>query len=124
MRLALALLSCVLAAPAAGIDGHWNAEVVRGKKASAQPAAVFSLDLKSSDGKVTGTVALAGKKRPQIQSVENGRLVGDRLTFTTSQKGKNPVSFSWDVTLQDDQLSGSRTRDGAKRSQAFTAKRN
>jgi hypothetical protein len=117
-------LGCVLAAPAAGIDGHWNAEIVRGKKASAQPAAVFSLDLKSSDGKVTGTVALAGKKRPQIQRVENGRLVGDRLTFTTSQKGKNPVSFSWDVTLQDDQLSGSRTRDGAKRSQAFTAKRN
>jgi hypothetical protein len=124
MRLALALLGCVLAAAAAGIDGHWNAEIVRGKQASAQPAAVFSLDLKSSDGKVTGTVALAGKKRPQIQRVENGRLVGDRLTFTTSQKGKNPVSFSWDVTLQGDQLSGSRTRDGAKRSQAFTAKRN
>jgi hypothetical protein len=123
MRLAFVLLGCVLAAPAAGIDGHWNAEIVRGKKASAQPAAVFSLDLKSSNGKVTGMVALAGKKRPQIQSVENGRLVGDRLTFTTSQKGKNPVSFSWDVTLQGDQLSGSRTRDGAKRSQAFTAKR-
>lgn len=124
MRLAFALLACALAAPAAGIDGHWNAEIVRGKKASDQPPAAFSLDLKSSDGKVTGTVALAGKKRPQVLSVENGRMVGDRLTFTTTQKGKNPVSISWDITLQGDQLTGSRTRDGAKRSQSFTAKRN
>ena len=124
MRLALALLACALAAPAAGIDGHWNAEVAHGKKTSDQPPAAFSLDLKTADGKVTGTVALAGKKRPQIQKIENGSLDGDHLTFTTSQNGKRPVTFSWEATLQGDQLIGTRTRDGGKRGQPFTAKRN
>ena len=124
MRLALALLACALAVPAADIDGHWNAEVARGKKTADQPAASFSLDVKTVDGKVTGTVAVAGKKKPQFQKIENGKLDGDHLTFTTTQQGKNTVTLSWDVTLKDGQLTGSRTRDGAKKDQSFTAKRN
>jgi hypothetical protein len=124
MRLALALFACALASSAAGIDGHWVAQLARGKKAAAQPPAPFSLDLKTSGGAVTGAVTLPGKKKPQFQKIENGKLDGGRLTFTTSQKGKNPVSFSWEVTLQGDKLAGSRTRDGAKRGQTFTAQRN
>jgi hypothetical protein len=124
MKLALALLVFAIAAPAADLDGHWNAQLARGKKADAQPPVIFSLDMKTADGKVTGTVAFAGKKRPQIEKIENGRLDGQHLTFTTTQKGKNPVNYSWDITLQDGQLTGSRMRDGAKHSQGFTATRN
>ena len=124
MRLAIAVFACVLAASAAGIDGHWSAQFVRGKKAAAQAPAPFSLDLKTSGGAVTGTVALAGKKKPQFQKIENGKLEGGRATFTTSLKGKNPANFSWEVTLQGDTLAGSRTRDGANRGQKFTAERN
>ena len=124
MRLALALFACALAASAAGVDGHWNAQFAPGKKAAAQPPAPFSLDLKTDGGAVTGTVALPGKKKPQIQKIENGKLDGDRLTFTTSQKGKRAAAFSRDAALQDGQLAGSRTRDGAKHGQKFTAQRN
>jgi hypothetical protein len=124
MRLALALFACALAACAAGIDGHWSAQLARGKKAAEQPPAPFSIDLKTSGATVTGSVALPGKKKPQVQAIENGKLDGGHLTFTTSQKGKNPVSFSWDATLEGDQLAGTRTRDGAKHGQKFTAQRN
>src|SRR6266516_3069221 len=51
MKLAFALLTCVLAASAAGIDGQWNAELsARGKKAAA-PAQnnSFTLNLKTQD---------------------------------------------------------------------------
>jgi hypothetical protein len=123
MRLALALFACALAASAAGMDGHWNAQFAPSKKAAAAPPTPFSFDLKTAGGAVTGTVALAGRKKPQFQKVENGKLDGDRLTFTTSQKGKKPVSFAWEATLQGDQLAGSRTRDGAKHGQTFTAQR-
>jgi hypothetical protein len=123
MKLALALLACALAVSAAGMDGHWTAQFTRGKKAAAAPPTPFSFDLKTSGGAVTGTVALPGKKKPQILKIENGKLDGDRLTFTTSQKGKNPVSFTWEAMLQGDQLAGSRTRDGAKHGQTFAAQR-
>jgi hypothetical protein len=124
MRLALALFACALAAFAAGIDGHWSAQFARGKQAAAQPPARFSLDLKTSGAAVSGTVALPGKKKPQYHKIENGKLEGGHLTFTTSQRGKNPVGFSWEATLQGDKLAGSRTRDGAARGQKFTAERN
>ena len=108
---------------AAGLDGHWTAQFTPGKKAAAAAPTPFSFDLKTAAGAVTGTVALTGRKKPQIQKIENGKLEGDRLTFTTSQKRKKPVSFSWEVTLQGEQLAGSRTRDGAKHGQKFTAQR-
>lgn len=106
------------------MDGHWNAEVVRGKKAADTPGAVFSLDLKTTDGVVSGTVSIAGKKRPEFEKLQNVKLDGVHLTFITTQSGKNPATFSWEITLQGDQLVGSRTRQGTARVQNFTAKRN
>ena len=124
MRLALALVAFALAASAAGIDGHWSAQFVRVENAAAQPLEPFSIDLKTSGDAVTGTVALPGKKKSRFQKIENGTLDGGRLTFTTSQQGKKPVGFSWEATAQGDRLAGSRTRDGAKHGQKFTAQRN
>ena len=126
MKLLLGVVVCALSALAAGIDGHWNIESARGGKKSAdEPPATYSLDLKTVDGKLTGTVAIPGRKKPQFQKVENAKFDGSHLTFTTSQTGKKASTvFSWDATLQGDQLSGTRTRDGAKRGQSFIAKRN
>jgi len=124
MKLALALFAFALAAPAAGMDGHWSAQFAGGKNAAAQPSQPFSFDLKISGAGVTGSVALPGKKKPRVEAIENGKLDGTHLTFTTSQKGKKPVSFNWEVTLEGDQLAGSRTRDGARHGQKFTAQRN
>jgi len=121
MRLASAFFAFVIAASAAGIDGHWSAQFAGGKQAAAPPPAPFSLELKASGATLTGSVAFPGKKKPRIQAIENGKLDGNHITFATSQKGKKSASFSWEATLQGDQLVGSRTRDGAKHGQKFTA---
>jgi hypothetical protein len=125
MKLVFALILCAFCALAEGVDGHWNVEAMKGAKKDAdQPPASFSLDLKTVDGKVSGTIAIAGKKKPQVLKVENAKFDGTHLTFSTTQKGKNAAVFNWDATLNGDQLSGTRTRDGAKRGQQIIAKRN
>jgi hypothetical protein len=125
MKLALALLACVLAASAAGIDGQWNAELsARNQKAAAAKNQSFTLALKSQDGQVTGFVMAAGKKRTRQQAIQNAKLDGNQLTFTTLQKGKKAnVTFSWTVTVDGDQMSGTRTREGAKHGVAFKARK-
>ena len=127
MKLALAIVGCVLSASAAGIDGQWNAELsARGKKAAA-PAqtSTFTLNFKTQDGQVTGSVAVAGKKKPHQQNIQNARLDGNRLTFKTVQTGKNKASviFSWQVTVDGDRMTGTRTREGARRGVTFQARK-
>lgn len=125
MKLAFALLTCVLAASAAGIDGQWNAEMTaRGKKATAAQAKSFALSLKSQDGQVTGSVMVPGKKKSRPMNIQNAKLDGNRLTFTTVQAGKkDSVTFSWQVTVDGDQMTGTRTRDGAKKGVGFRARK-
>ena len=126
MKLALAALAFALLASAAGIDGRWNAQTSprKNNKAGADPAA-FTLDLKTQDGKLTGTVSMPGKKKPRLQTIAAGTVDGAKVTFTTSQvaKKKNAVTFTWQATIDGDQLTGTRTREGAKRGVGFTAKR-
>jgi hypothetical protein len=130
MKLALAVFTCVLAASAAGIDGQWKAEVsARGKKAAAAPASApantFTLNLKTQDGQVTGSVAVAGKKKPRQQTIQNAKLDGNQLTFKTVQTGKKKesVTFSWQVTVDGDQMTGTRTREGTRRGVTFKARK-
>ena len=127
MKLAVAFLACALAASAAGIDGTWNAELqARGKKAAAAagPAKGFTLALKSQDGQVSGSVKVAGKKKGVPVSIQNAKLDGNRLTFTTVQTGKKEtVTFSWQVTVDGDQMTGTRTREGAKKGVPFKARK-
>jgi hypothetical protein len=128
MKLAIAFLTCVLAASAAGIDGQWNAELIaRGKKAATTaPAMSFTLSLKAQDnGQVTGSVMVPGKKKSRPLNIQNAKLDGNRLTFTTVQtpKKKDAITFSWQVTVNGDQMSGTRTRAGAKHGVSFKAKR-
>jgi len=125
MKLACALLACALAASAVEIDGVWTAQTTPRKgKAADKPAATFTLDLKTRDGKITGTVSMAGKRKPVVLSVQNGKLDGDRLSFTTVQHSKKAdVAFSWQATAGAGQIDGTRTREGAKRGVPFTAKR-
>jgi hypothetical protein len=125
MKLAFALLTCLLAASAAGIDGQWNAEMTaRGKKATAAQAKSFALSLKSQDGLVTGSVMVPGKKKSRPMNIQNAKLNGNRLTFTTVQAGKkDSVTFSWQVTVDGDQMTGTRTREGAKKGVPFRARK-
>src|SRR5690242_17736063 len=126
MKLAVAFVAFALAASAAGFDGQWNAELrAGGKKAAPARPTSFSLNLKTQEnGQVTGTVAVPGKKKALQQPIQNAKLDGNRLTFTTARTGKNgSVTFSWQLTVDGDQMTGTRTREGARRGVTFKARK-
>src|SRR6266542_1347425 len=125
MRLAIAWFACALAANAAGIDGRWTAKpAVHKKNASTKPAPTYVLDLKTQDGKVMGTVTVDAGKKARPQTIENGKVEGDKITFSTHTKNKKTnATFQWIATVNGDQLTGTRSKEGAKKGQAFTAKR-
>jgi hypothetical protein len=113
----------MLAASAAGVDGRWNGEMVsRGNKAP--PPQPFTLTLSTQNGQVTGSMAMAGRKKARPLNIQNARIDGNRLTFTTVQMTKKAeTKFDWNITVDGDQLSGTRTREGAKRGATFKARR-
>jgi hypothetical protein len=65
----------------------------------------------------------ARKARPQV--IENGKIDGDRVSFSTHARNKksDAPTFLWTAALNGDQLTGTRMKEGAKKGQAFTAKR-
>ncbi len=121
----VALLLCLAATVLFGAaDGRWNAEFkAKNKKTGTEMTRVEALDLHTSQGILTGTVTGSGKKaRPQ--TIANGKIEGDRISFTTVQTGKKgSQTYLWEGTVQGDQINGERKRDGAKRGQSFVAKR-
>ena len=122
-------LSCALALVAwtAPIDGKWVAKMeMRGgkKQGGAATTLELTLNLKSEGGKLTGTVSGGAGRRAPTQTIENGKIEGGRFSFTTVQKGKQgETKFTWRGTVKGDQLTGTRGKEGARRGQPFTAKR-
>ncbi|MBM3746836.1 MAG: hypothetical protein FJW34_13670 [Acidobacteria bacterium] len=128
--LSIVTLGCLLAlvAAAAGIDGQWVAtmKVPAPKKQGGEPREVqFTLDLKSDGGKITGSVSGGTGRRAPTMTVDNGKIQGDKFSFTTTQKSRQGQErkFNWEGTIQGDELRGARTPDGARRGVEFTARR-
>lgn len=129
MRTALTILA-LCALPAAGtwaepIDGKYTAEVKMpaGKGKEAQQATI-TFELKASGGALTGTVTLSAGRRPRPSEIKDGKIEGNKLSFTTVQSGrKGELKFLWEGTLEGDELKLTRTREGGRRGMSFTAKR-
>ncbi len=122
----IVLLLCLIAGSLfAAADGQWNAEFKSTNKKSGETRTmVATLDLHTSQGALTGTVSGQGKKaRPM--TIENGKIDGDHFSFTTvvTSKKKGEEKYTWHGTIQGDQISGERLREGARRGQSFIAKR-
>src|SRR3974377_1313789 len=101
MRFAIALLTLALGVQAAVPDGQWAVQTVpRGKKNTARTVA-FTLDLRSRDGQGTRSplrprAVLPGARRPPPLPIQNARLNGDTLTFTThTATRKSDTVFFW-----------------------------
>jgi len=124
MRLAIAFFAFVFVTHAAVVDGKWTAPItVHGKK-STDKMITLSFDFKTQDGKLTGTVNVGGGKKSRPQLIEDGKVDGDRVTFSSHAMNKKGEStFYWTAAVNDDQLIGTRTREGAKKGQEFTGKR-
>jgi hypothetical protein len=129
MRLRTLILFVLAAclATAATIDGAWTSEMKMkaGKKSGGQERTVqVKLNLKTQGDQITGTVVSGGKKRSTTAQIQDGKIDGNQFSFTTVSKGKKgEQKTQWKGTLDGDQLSGTRSREGGKRGQPFTAKR-
>jgi hypothetical protein len=126
MKLAtIFLLAIAFSASAANLDGKWTAEVTPGsKKASVSRSAAVTFDLKSQDSQLTGSVIASKGKHPRPMTILDGKIEGDHFTFTTVQAAKKgDIKYTWQGTLNGDRLSGTRSRDGAKKGVPFTARR-
>ena len=122
---AFALLAMAWSATAAGLDGKWSAEVkAGGKKNATAKVAALTLDLKSDGSHLTGSVISTKGKKARPLTIQEGSIDGDRFTFLTVQHAKKgDVKFTWQGTLNGEQITGTRSRDGVKRGAAFSAKR-
>ena len=81
-RLCVLLLSGALIAAAASIDGKRVAKI-EGRKATQE----IVLDLKADGDRLTGTVASG--RRMRAVTIQDGKIEGDQLSFTTVTKGAN-----------------------------------
>ena len=121
--LILFLLAAGLAA-AAAIDGAWTSEMkMRGGKKGGDRTVRITLNLKSQGDQLTGTVESGGKRSRSAQ-IQDGKIEGNRFSFTTVQTTKKgEQKQEWRGTVDGDTLQGTRSRAGGKRGQPFTAKR-
>jgi hypothetical protein len=129
-RMLVAFFLAAALAAGAGIDGRWAAKVAAGgkgaksgRKGNATPGEVV-LSLKADGSQLSGTVVAAGGKRGRSLAIQDGKLDGEAFSFTTVQKTKKgDQKWTWRGTLRGDEISGTRTKEGARRGQSFTAKR-
>ena len=127
MKLTTILLSFVFsfAALAAQVDGKWVTEmkVSGGKKnASQQQTVPVTFNLKSQGAQVSGTVLMSRGKKARPMEIKDGKIDGDRITFTTVTTGKKgEKKQDWKCTLAGAELRGSTGK--GKRSSSFVAKR-
>ena len=110
-KLALAFVCLTASLFAATIDGKWTAELKKGE---------MTLNLKSDGDKLNGTV----KARKREVAIQDGKLAGEKFSFTTMQKAKNgEVKMIWSGSVKGDELTGTRGKEGGKRIAPFQAKR-
>lgn len=128
--IAFALFIFAASAAASNLDGKWVAEITpaankapAGKKANTAKG-VFNLDLKAQDTALTGSVMASKGKHARPSDIQAGKIEGDHFTFTTVEhRKKADVRLTWQGTLNGEQISGTRSREGAKHGVPFTAKR-
>ena len=120
-----ALSACLACASA--IDGTWVSQMkMRGtKKTGGQERTVeVRLNLKADGDKPTGTMTSNAGKRGARAQIVDGKIDGNSFSFTTVQTTKKGEQrLEWRGTIEGDTLKGTRSRDGRKRGQTFTAKR-
>jgi|SRR5665213_2213941 len=117
-----ALFALALTIHAAPIDGHWTGQTsIRSKKNPNVVTTAYALDLKTDGDALTGTVSIQRAKKPRIAPIQDVKIDGDTIHFTTINKADRKLE--WTLALNGDQLKVSLWREGAKRTQQFVAMR-
>ena len=127
-RTVLSILSACLLFASAGaaqsIDGKWSFETKTKNKKRGEVTATTLLDLKSSGGAVTGTVSNAAKRRAGGMQIKDGKIEGNKFSFTTVQSNKKGETKTlWSGTVEGSELRGTLRPEKARKSRDFVAKR-
>jgi hypothetical protein len=121
------LVSALLAGTmlAASIDGKWKA-TSEAKGKNGKTATVTTIfDLKADGSTLTGSVTTGRGRRDVTMTIKDGKIEGDRFSFTTVQqnKKKGEVKIEWSGSVTGDELKGTSTMGGKRKGTEFTAKR-
>lgn len=126
-KISSAIAVCLFATGlfAGTIDGKWRFETTPPEGKGKGRTLVTVLDLKSGDGKLGGEVIMSAGKRDRSMDIQDGKVEGNRFSFTTIQrtKKKGEVTVHWSGMLEGDQIKGAFSRKGGRRGQEFTASR-
>ena len=121
------LVSALLAGTllAGAIDGKWKSTTEAKSKKGKSATITTVFDLKSDGSTLSGTVTTGRGRRDVTMDIKDGKLEGDKFTFTTVQqnKKKGEVKMEWNGSLSGEELKGSSTLGGKKKGVEFTAKR-
>jgi len=91
----------------AAVDGRWKGEIkLPAKKQTTEPRkAAAILDVKTDGGKLTGTMQMGKGKRSRPAEIQDGKIEGDKITFTTVAKTKKgDRTMRWEGKLEGEQL--------------------
>ena len=92
------------AAAAADLTGKWVAEQP-GRNGG--PPRQTTFDLKQDGGKLTGTMTGAGRGggAPQAIEITDGKVDGDKVSFTVKREGPNgPMEMKYNGTVSGDEM--------------------
>lgn len=121
------LVSVLLAGTmlAASIDGKWKATSESKSKKGKSATITTIFELKADGSTLTGSVTTGRGRRDVTMTIKDGKIEGDRFTFTTVQqnKKKGEVKVEWSGSLTGDELKGTSTLGGKRKGTEFTAKR-
>jgi hypothetical protein len=124
LRTLILFLLAVALASAATLDGTWSSEMKMKSKKGGDRTVQVTFNLKTQGDQITGTVVSGGKKRNATAQIQDGKIDGNRFSFTTVQTTrKGEQKQQWKGTIDGDTLEGTRSRSGGRRGQSFTAKR-
>jgi hypothetical protein len=118
------ILSCVVALPVlgAGIDGKWLSEI-KLERGGQEFTLKITFNLKSSGNQLTGSVITATPGGERTSEIQNGKVDGDKFSFTSMGGREGDVKLTWQGTFTGDILKGQQTREGGSGPYPFTAKR-
>ncbi|MGD0579344.1 MAG: hypothetical protein ABSC08_10490 [Bryobacteraceae bacterium] len=119
------LLVAGFAAFAADIDGKWKAETKRpSRDGSGEITITMLFDLKADGAKLTGNVTLTGPWGERQAAVSDGKIDGNKFSFTTTTEGPNgTMTTKYEGTVEGSALKGTSAREGGQRSFPFEAKK-
>jgi hypothetical protein len=115
----LVLCAASLTAFAASIDGKWTSEMKMGERTIQN-----TFNLKADGSTLTGTMEMSMGGQSRSVDIKNGKVDGDKFSFTTVQRGKQGErTVVYEGSVEGDQLKGTVKPEGGDQGRPFMAKK-